>query len=400
MRSKWYLGLLFFYLTHDDAFGQQHGSPCLEKICEQTITGRNLPYPRILQILHTREYLNAIHLDKIPPDIRHRKKRLKRQATHTGVHSEIMSHSLNSPMLLGVPLMFLSLLFVASLRRRGHHKPQYVAQSAHHKLPSAVVNYVEEPPVIIQISPPLIPKHVPQPGQPGGGLDPALYGDYRILGLVPEGLVLIAVFPRSAHYGDRDSPSDCVLFAEPDPLPYYGYDPYRFKRARQQRLTRSVSKKSRKVSRNGLHHPTAPHHQHLIEVPAFERLYGFRCLVTVIDRKPCNSLTECKKVQDYEAHHGQGYFFKKQVMPAVIPDYSGYHQYQQQQQQQQPNYSYMPTSYGRRPFYGSTPIYYGSKASKQRRSMMYGPEFYPDDLPQCRIHETPFSLDCKENNSV
>ena len=37
-----------------------------------------------------------------------------------------------------------------------------------------------------------------------------------------------------------------------------------------------------------------------------ELLYGFRCVVTVVDQKICNSTYECDTVKDYEAVYGKG----------------------------------------------------------------------------------------------
>ena len=40
------------------------------------------------------------------------------------------------------------------------------------------------------------------------------------------------------------------------------------------------------------------------------RLYGFRCLVTIIDNKSCSTYKECKDIKEHEARYGQGYFFQ------------------------------------------------------------------------------------------
>ena len=38
---------------------------CLKKTCEQIVTGRHLPYAKILKIIHHREYLDAIYVNKL-----------------------------------------------------------------------------------------------------------------------------------------------------------------------------------------------------------------------------------------------------------------------------------------------------------------------------------------------
>ena len=50
---------------------------CARQTCDQTITGRNLPYQRILEIIQEEEYLEAADLDLTTR--RRRSKRVKRQ---------------------------------------------------------------------------------------------------------------------------------------------------------------------------------------------------------------------------------------------------------------------------------------------------------------------------------
>ena len=38
---------------------------CLTKHCDQIVTGRHLPYAKILRIIHQREYLDAIYVNKL-----------------------------------------------------------------------------------------------------------------------------------------------------------------------------------------------------------------------------------------------------------------------------------------------------------------------------------------------
>ena len=52
---------------------------CLKKVCEQVVSGRYLPYARILEIIHGKEYLDAIHISKANNNS-HMHERQKRQA--------------------------------------------------------------------------------------------------------------------------------------------------------------------------------------------------------------------------------------------------------------------------------------------------------------------------------
>lgn len=298
---------------------------CLKKICEQVVTGRQLTYGRILQIIHKREYLDAIH-------VRKGQHRQRRQAAHHA-STEVLTQGLNHPLLIGLPLVILSAMFMASLGRRKKQEPE-------EELPTVEV-FV--PPEIV-IAPPPIPPHLPKPGQPGGGYEPDPYHHHKVLSLVPPGLLPVAVFPAFFNYfGDlsQSTPSECVAFTEP-PLPAY-----------------------------------APHHRqrrsHYLPVHPPPPLFGFSCLVTVIDKKVCNSTYQCERIKNYEAVYGHGYFFDDPFHPHYPVSASMYADAH-------------PTSY-------PTPYYYG-RLSKRKVT-----EFVAHEIPQCRIEDTPHASDCDEAQS-
>ena len=72
------------------------------------------------------------------------------------------------------------------------------------------------------VDPPIVPKNVAQPGEPGGGAPPGR-NPALIDALVPGGLRGVAVFPP--YLFPRTVPAQCVIFLEPDPpkkKPVYG----------------------------------------------------------------------------------------------------------------------------------------------------------------------------------
>ena len=128
------LGIIWFWavgqiLVHSKAQYAHHTlDHCLKKVCEQTISGRHLPYPRILQILHSREYLNAVHI--LPKGGHSAGKRRKRQAaagstTTAAAATEVVAHSLNNPLLMSIPFIVLSAMFLSSLRKRNNPETTY-----------------------------------------------------------------------------------------------------------------------------------------------------------------------------------------------------------------------------------------------------------------------------------
>ena len=207
-----------------------------------------------------------------------------------------------------------------------------------------------------------------------------------------------------------------VLFsvAPPPPLPpYYSYDPYlrlRSKKLGERKLSkRAVRKKkyhgrkqksenssssfkavsSRKAQKMAAtvaatkRLKTARRHQHFRE---FDRLYGFRCLVTIIDRKACTTYKECKDIKDHEAQFGQGYFFQPSA----------------------PFQSATPIHAAAFSQHLYPPIFHSHFDNKRYsgRALPYAPapgdpEFYADELPQCRIQENmSYSLECEGERRV
>ena len=202
-------------------------------------------------------------------------------------------------------MVILSMMFLASLGRKKESESNSVVE-------------IVSPPIEIFEGPPLIPYDVPNPGQPGGGYEPHPEHHYKILSLVPYGLIPLAVFPNLYRGGN---PSECVIFAEPDPVivpspppppipippplpPYYSYDPYL-------RLRKKTH--DRKNARNFVKMKKNAHQRQHIQID-HHRLYGFRCLVTIIDNKSCSTYKECKDIKNHEARYGQGYFFQPSTM--------------------------------------------------------------------------------------
>ena len=161
----------------------------------------------------------------------------------------------------------------------------------------------------------------------GGGYLPDSVQHHKVLSLVPFGLHAVAVFPAYFHhygYGEsaQFSPSECVVFAEAEP-PHHHIYPY--ERHRHKRRARQKPRRTKKSApRKGHYHyglpslPPPPPHPHpapVIYQEYHELLFGFRCVVTIIDQKICNSTYECETVKDYEAVYGNcnNFFFKKRM---------------------------------------------------------------------------------------
>ena len=207
-------------------------------------------------------------------------------------------------------MVILSMMFLASLGKKKESEESFVHSSVE----------IVSPPIEIFEGPPLIPYDVPNPGQPGGGYEPHPDHHYKILSLVPYGLIPLAVFPNLYRGGN---PSECVIFSEPDPVivppppphipippplpPYYSpySSPYYDHRRRKKTHDRKDTQKFVKMKKN-THHEQRNKRQ----IPIDHRLYGFRCLVTIIDKKSCSTYKECKDIKEHEARYGQGYFFQ------------------------------------------------------------------------------------------
>lgn len=371
MRSSPSVVLLLFTfcsLTRPQSHFYYPSGHCLKKICEQVVTGRHLPYGRILKAIHKREYLDAIHISRTleqPPRKRSRRRRQVEQAS-----TALAQGFVNTPLLMGIPLIILSAMFIASLRRK--------QQATDEPDEIHIVPVLEEPPdFILHDPPPLVPPHLPKPGQPGGGYTPDPQHHAKILSFVPYGLIPISVFPAFFDYYEENSqasPSECVVFAEASPPPppppikiYPGY-PHKM----HKRSGKGAKKRRRRVYGMPEKYPSY-HELPLIHHPAVpDILYGFKCVVTVIDKKVCNSTYQCEKVKNYEAVYGHGYFFQDSNHIGAF----------------HPHYHFKPASY-------PPPLYYG-RVSKRAA---LGHEFYADDIPQCRIQDTPDPSDCEEDDA-
>ena len=154
---------------------------CLKKTCEQIVTGRHLPYAKVLSIIHHRDYLNAIYINKVHPhhppppspatathtgNARRKKRQIPTPATHSGnarrkkrqiptLDSTGHIQGMSPPLLVGIPLVILSAMFIASLRKN-QQKPEIVEE--------VTEIIVDTPPKFT----PLTPPHLPAPGQPVG----------------------------------------------------------------------------------------------------------------------------------------------------------------------------------------------------------------------------------------
>lgn len=147
-----------------------------------------------------------------------------------------------------------------------------------------------------RVLPPLIPKNVAQPGEPGGGDFPQ-NGDPEVLGLVPRGLRPVAVFPP--YLFPRTVPAKCVIWAEPDPVFLRLEPPPSPKLSFLDRIRSFFGLRRRhRVARNASAYKKYkpkkyPKKVRIEEVPAFERRYGFRCKITLVDRLQCQLGLTC-----------------------------------------------------------------------------------------------------------
>ena len=160
------------------------------------------------------------------------------------------------------------------------------------------------------VDPPIIPINVAQPGEPGGGALPAANADAA--SLAPPGLRAVSVFPP--YLFPRTVPAVCVIFLEPPKPKYpkheygYGYEhpkhppvpirkpPVPFT-TRLKNYFRSLKYRKRLLKKRdtGYGYPktTKKPRVHLQEVISFERRYGFRCRVTLVDRQQCQLGISC-----------------------------------------------------------------------------------------------------------
>ena len=80
----------------------------------------------------------------------------------------------------------------------------------------------------VLVDPPIVPKNVPQPGEPGGGGTPDMHPEI-VRALLPRGRKAVAVFPP--YLFPRTVPAQCLIFVEKDPpkkTPVYGKTVFHF----------------------------------------------------------------------------------------------------------------------------------------------------------------------------
>ena len=142
--------------------GQQYYYPvvppslhCLKKTCEQIVTGRHMPYAKVLGIIHHSDYLNAIYITKIHPNnptapspltaTTHTSIARQREKRQTPTIDATNIQGMTPPLLVGIPLFILSAMFIASMRRN-REKPEVVEEVAE--------IIVDTPPTFTTLTPP------------------------------------------------------------------------------------------------------------------------------------------------------------------------------------------------------------------------------------------------------
>ena len=178
----------------------------------------------------------------------------------------------------------------------------------------------------VLVDPPIIPVNVAQPGEPGGGALPE--ANPSAAALAPPGRRAVTVFPP--YLFPRTVPAVCVIFLDIPKSKYpkheYGYGYHEPKHVRKPPLpfTTRVKNYFRSLKYRRRRHRVAKRDAgygypkttkkpriHLQEVVAYERTYGFRCTITLVDRQSCqlgvscdsegNRLAEKKKRQKRQA---------------------------------------------------------------------------------------------------
>ena len=232
-----------------------------------------------MEIIQTEEYLTAADIELIA----YKQNRKKRSP-----ESFVDPSAILMPFSLAMGAMGL-----ASRHPKKRPHPYYNYQNDYYHHPYKMQHYkpykhhhhyveVKEVPVV----PPLIPLTVPQPGEPGGGAPPSA-GDEEVRGLVPRGLRPVSVFPP--YLFPRTVPAKCVIWAEPDPPLDLLEEPRKKLMGKKSfleqvkdffGLDKLIPKPRGKYVR-------------VVEVPAFERRYGFRCKVTLVDKQQCQVGVTC-----------------------------------------------------------------------------------------------------------
>ncbi|TRY70447.1 hypothetical protein TCAL_05921, partial [Tigriopus californicus] len=277
---------------------------CLERVCDQIITGRDLTYERALEILQDEEYLDATDFDVVrrhrrfkrrseerkkpktlsrktrqvcgffnscatnqiaqssaaspvtttcPSSSSCQRKRKKRQVCE--LVASLPVTSANDCLVLGVAGGVASAAAIAVGVRPNAPPPPPPAPIAPQPVvqPLRIVNAID---VFPELG--LAPRGVPQPGQFGGGALPFVTdgASAESLGLVPDGLVPVAIFPPFQNARTR-ADAVGVIFSETDDqsITVAGFDPadqVDFLNRRQPRFKRGIVQSLRHSVMSGL----------------------------------------------------------------------------------------------------------------------------------------------------
>ena len=252
---------------------------CYERSCTQNITGRQVTYERALEIIQTEEYLTAADIDLIAYYKKNRRRKKRSPKSFVNPFSLVMG-----------------LASKYNPKKRPLHPHPYhdhYQNHYHYPNPYKMQHYkpykhhhhveVKEVPVV----PPLIPLTVPQPGEPGGGAPPSA-GDEEVLGLVPRGLRPVSVFPP--YLFPRTVPAKCIIWAEPDPPLDIDF----LEAPKKVMAKKSIFERVKDFfGLDKLIPKPRGKYVKVVEVPAFERRYGFRCKVTLVDKQQCQVGISC-----------------------------------------------------------------------------------------------------------
>ncbi len=194
---------------------------CHERVCDQTITGRNLTYARALEIVQQEIYLTAADLSIL--------KRKKRSPIYYGSGSLSIDEGFNLVNTHGNttysvsaagPALVTLLLVALTLQRPGANGQQPPVGLPPPPVPTQPIPSVAVPliaPQVIVLPPPgQAPADQPQPGTPGGGSPPipSSPAQAALLTLIPPGGVPVALFPQ--FQSPRTVEAVCVLYSQTD----------------------------------------------------------------------------------------------------------------------------------------------------------------------------------------
>lgn len=176
---------------------------CLLRTCTQTLTGRDLNYGRILDIIQNEEYLSVISMAEVD-FVRNRAPRSIVETITQNVSSLYQPNELAKVGLIGILAGLALFNFADSTPERNPKQIQFQSTTFR--------------PTPVRLTK-QIPSQFPQPGTEGGGRVPI--GNNQIvqtaLSLVPPGLEPLAVFPPYAQLHQRKYPAISVIFAERRP---------------------------------------------------------------------------------------------------------------------------------------------------------------------------------------